>query len=301
MKLLRFRRSFWIQLEDGVFDQLVKPNAPIPPFITELTTITNNDVRSAERFPVVADAFIQFMRRRANKFSSEHNDPVDHIVLVAHNGKVFDIPFFVNQLIRCEMSVFFFSDARFGFAIDTLQVARTGIRNNPTSSVPTAYNLPQLFQYLSGALPSISHRAMADVKATVYVFRYLIFWESRQECMFSYRKPESTQPVVPPQDMADSDTSLSDDSSSTSESEEQTAPPVMTPSGDAWERNVNRPSVPLPMARFEQHFTSPARSRRQQTGLQCSPIDVNTPIRAWREVFKNTLLDKIVRYTNQYS
>jgi hypothetical protein len=27
---------------------------------------------------------------------------------------------------------------------------------------------------------------------------------------------------------------------------------------------------------------------------------VNTPIRAWREVFKNVLLDKIVWYTNEY-
>jgi hypothetical protein len=30
--------------------------------------------------------------------------------------------------------------------------------------------------------------------------------------------------------------------------------------------------------------------------FQCSPIDVNTPIRAWREVFKNTLLDKMAVY-----
>jgi hypothetical protein len=30
------------------------------------------------------------------------------------------------------------------------------------------------------------------------------------------------------------------------------------------------------------------------------PIDINTAIRAWREVFKNALLDKIVQYTNEY-
>jgi hypothetical protein len=35
----------------------------------------------------------------------------------------------------------------------------------------------------------------------------------------------------------------------------------------------------------------------QQIRLQGSPIDVNTPIRAWRKVFKNTtLLDKTVWY-----
>jgi hypothetical protein len=27
---------------------------------------------------------------------------------------------------------------------------------------------------------------------------------------------------------------------------------------------------------------------------------VNTPIRAWREVFKNVLLDKLIWYTNEY-
>jgi hypothetical protein len=47
-------------------------------------------------------------------------------------------------------------------------------------------------------------------------------------------------------------------------------------------------------------FITELTSKRRRTGLQCSPIDVNTPIRAWREVFKNTLLDKIVRYTNEY-
>ena len=54
------------------------------------------------------------------------------------------------------------------------------------------------------------------------------------------------------------------------------------------------------MELFEERLTSSGRSRRRRIGLQCSPIDVNTPIRAWREVFKNTLLEKIVRYTNEY-
>jgi Transposase IS4 len=62
-----------------------------------------------------------------------------------------------------------------------------------------------------------------------------------------------------------------------------------------------QPMEPNPSQRFVEYCTSTARSRRQQIGLQCSPIDVNTPpIRAWREIFKNTLLDKIVRYTNEY-
>ena len=63
---------------------------------------------------------------------------------------------------------------------------------------------------------------------------------------------------------------------------------------------VSTPARPHPMDCFQEHFTSSGRSQQLRTGLQCSPIDVNTPIRAWREVFKPTLLEKIVRYTNEY-
>jgi hypothetical protein len=42
------------------------------------------------------------------------------------------------------------------------------------------------------------------------------------------------------------------------------------------------------------------KNRGQRIGLQYSLIYVNTPIRARKKVFKTTLLDKIVRYTNKY-
>jgi hypothetical protein len=66
--------------------------------------------------------------------------------------------------------------------------------------------------------------------------------------------------------------------------------------GDTWDQGIEfQPMEPNPSQRFEEYCTSAARNLCQQIGLQCSPIDVNTPIRAWREIFKNTLLDKIVR------
>ncbi len=54
---------FGVQIEDAVFSQFVKPTTPIPPFITELTSITNDHVSTAERFPAVGDAFIRFMQQ----------------------------------------------------------------------------------------------------------------------------------------------------------------------------------------------------------------------------------------------
>jgi hypothetical protein len=86
--------------------------------------------------------------------------------------------------------------------------------------------------------------------------------------------------------------------SSTTEEEDNTDIPL----GDTWDQGIEfQPMEPNPSQQFVlEYCTSTARNRCQQIGLQCSPIDVNTPIRAWREIFKNTLLDKIVRYTNKY-
>jgi DNA polymerase III epsilon subunit-like protein len=87
-----------IPLEEAIFLELVKPSWPIPPFITELTTLTNDHASTAQSFPEVAGDFFEFMHQHAGKYSVGHdNDPVKHIILVMHNGKVFDIPFLIQQ------------------------------------------------------------------------------------------------------------------------------------------------------------------------------------------------------------
>ena len=37
-----------------------------------------------------------------------------------------------------------------------------------------------------------------------------------------------------------------------------------------------------------------------RTGLQCAESSVNSPSKAWRQVFTNAILDKIMVYTNEY-
>jgi DNA polymerase III epsilon subunit-like protein len=71
-----------VKIEDAFFSEFVKPTKPIPPFITELTSITNNDVSTAESFAVVGDAFIGFIQQHADEFAGM----VKHIILVGHNG-----------------------------------------------------------------------------------------------------------------------------------------------------------------------------------------------------------------------
>jgi hypothetical protein len=82
------------------------------------------------------------------------------------------------------------------------------------------------------------------------------------------------------------DESLSSNSSTTEEEDNNDIP-----LGDTWDQRIEfQPMEANPSQQFVEHCTSTARF-----GLQCSPIDVNTPISACREIFKNTLLDKIVR------
>lgn len=75
--------SLGVEIEDTSFSEFVKPTKPIPPFITELTSITNDDVSTAEPFAVVGDAFIGFIQQHADEFAGV----VDHIIFVGHNGK----------------------------------------------------------------------------------------------------------------------------------------------------------------------------------------------------------------------
>jgi hypothetical protein len=140
--------------------ELVKPSWPIPPFITELTTITSDIVSTAQSFPEVAGNFFEFMRRHANEYSAGHkNVKVQHIIFVAHNGKVFDIPFLIQQLSVNGMVDTFLQDKRIGFGIDAMTLAQKSIQANQTAGIPVAYNLGALYQYVTGQPPTVSHHA----------------------------------------------------------------------------------------------------------------------------------------------
>jgi Transposase IS4 len=202
-----------------------------------------------------------------------------------------------------------FDDKRFGLGIDTLTLAKYAMKHSDCSvgaGVPTAYNLPTLFQFVTGKLPSTSHRAKSDVDATATtIFRYPIFWEKRKQCFFQFQgkgdkivlAAEQATTVRLPIEDSDSCELSSGSSSSSSDNDDEVAP-----LGDRWFADMDfEPQVgQTPMALFKEHFTSTGRSGRDMTGLQCSPIDVNTPMRAWRQIFTNSILDKIVRYTNEY-
>jgi DNA polymerase III alpha subunit (gram-positive type) len=121
----------------------------------------------------------------------DDNVPIDHIILVGHNTKVFDVPFLLHQMCEQGIAASFFQDGRFGFGIDTLNLARKSICQDKSGiGIPSAYNLPSLFQFVTGMLPLTSHRAMAGVKGTSTIFQFQNLFETRFECVFKFFKRE---------------------------------------------------------------------------------------------------------------
>jgi hypothetical protein len=56
----------------------------------------------------------------------------------------------------------------------------------------------------------------------------------------------------------------------------------------------------VPNKKFQQVFQSQNHSGVLRTGVQLSPIQANSPLKSWRLIFTNNILEKIVRYTNAY-
>ena len=154
-------------------------------------------MESAEDFLSVGTVFIQFLQQRADRYCAEQKRRINHIILVAHNGKIFDIPFLKQQLSRHQLPDTFFGDSRVGLGINTLQLAKMAIKaavaKDPLTLVPSAYNLGTLCQFVTGNPLRVGHRAMLDVEATYCIFRqYSLFWESCGHYIFSFR-PGTTQ------------------------------------------------------------------------------------------------------------
>jgi Exonuclease len=110
-----------ISREDGFFDSLIRPKKQVSTFIASLTGISNAMVHSASDFPVVAVQFFQFIEGVADNIPT----PINKIILVAHNGRVFDVPFLLRSL-QCYNLQRLWSSDRYGF------MQRNSTRPSPT-------------------------------------------------------------------------------------------------------------------------------------------------------------------------
>ncbi len=129
------------------FQQLINPGIEIPDEAARIHGITNTMVASAQPFGEVAEQFIAFC-----------SGPV---MLVAHNGEMFDLPFLEAEFQR--HSVSFSSEWVF---VDSLKWARKYRRDLPRHAL-------QYLREFFGFPKNQAHRALDDVETLHRVFSLL--------------------------------------------------------------------------------------------------------------------------------
>lgn len=124
------------------FNKLINPRQDIPKFITELTNISNEDVRNCNYIEDVLPQFINF---------------IGNYTLIAHNNS-FDLSFLLYNLKKHKI------ECIKNKTIDTLSLAREYIPNAKN------YKLQTLKELLN--IDTISHRAISDCEVTNVVYQY---------------------------------------------------------------------------------------------------------------------------------
>jgi len=132
------------------FSTFVRPNGDIPPFITELTGITDEMLADAPKIETVLPDFFQWC------------GPESETVLIAHNAP-FDISFLkaAAQELKTPWPKY--------IVLDTVKIARNAIPRDEVLN----YKLSTLAQFFETKVQP-THRALDDARTTVELFHRLL-------------------------------------------------------------------------------------------------------------------------------
>jgi DNA polymerase III subunit epsilon len=151
------------------YSTFVNPERSIPPFISNLTGITNEMVKDAPKFFEVAKDIIEF---------------TTDCVFVAHNVN-FDYSFIKKE----------FNYLSYNYMRKTLCTVRLSRKLLPGH---TSYSLGKLSKALDIELPkSLRHRAIGDAKATAEIFT-LLMNINEQTDQFDLFESELSTSILPP-------------------------------------------------------------------------------------------------------
>lgn len=104
------------------------------------------------------------------------DNPLLKVVLVAYNGKAFDVPFLFAAWNNHNVTI----SERLQFQFDPLDV----VRKLQFNSSPNNWTLSTIYQYITGEELQDAHSASANVGALKKVFQYTGVWKER----YSQRK-----------------------------------------------------------------------------------------------------------------
>ncbi len=314
------------QVPSGKFSALVRPPYPIPYYIQQLTGIVDEMVYDQGSFEKVGNDFIWFIQEKAIDIEDEKEYIIERYIFVAHNGHKFDVPFLFWKLQSSEMFQNSFIKEK-SYVLDMLELAK-GCAQQHDLIVPDNYKLSTLYNYVT-TLQGIdnAHRAEADVLATVQILLFYRFWQERREYIrkvntqgqVELRRTSQTTEIARPQGSPNDDSDTQEEDGYQTDTEMESDDEAVNPTTDnnepdivigndehtvGWQRDTPFEGVDtttLFTQEFQQRYTrTSSTSVVMQTGVQCSQNSINSPLKSWRQIFTNSILDKMVRYTNEY-
>ena len=303
---------------DQRFDELVKPGKPIPQHITTLTGITNEMVHDADDFSVVGRKFLEYIDGSAMRQGEDME-----IVLVAHNGKNFDIPFLLNAFKKSDINM----TISIKYFIDTLEVVKDVYSNNRSrsgGSAPPNYKLATLYEHFTGEeMGSNAHRASFDVDAAAIVLTHKLCWENyaRHIRLISFAMRAVTKTGDDSDEEADDieDETLIVHLSNADgtrrepievhQSLERTSKRKKRkgkekPLPTEWQKNTVFKGIDSKTLFDNYHRSRLTRSNASEShswsGIQGSRASFNSVTKCWRSIFTDSILNMIVDRTNEY-
>ncbi len=170
------------------YSTLINPNRFIPPFITQMTGIRNEDVQTAPKFREISYKIQEF---------------IGNSVFVAHNA-TFDYNFLLHSFLR---------DEEIPIRLNTICTKRLARRLFPGISSASLKSIARLFGFRNTS----KHRALGDAKVTAQIFLKLLeegksknkFDTLDELIRFQFRPIAQTKLLSMRKSLADSVTKLS--------------------------------------------------------------------------------------------
>ncbi|GAA0166467.1 hypothetical protein LIER_21615 [Lithospermum erythrorhizon] len=147
--------------KNSTFQTLVNPGCAIPnSHVHHIynSMVNRNDVpRMEDLIPIL----LQYVRSRQK--------PSGYVVWIAHNARVFDVPFLIKEFNRHSFEI----PSNWSF-IDTLPLARELIKSGG-ENVPPKASVQALREHFEIPQFGAAHRALSDVRCLSLIFQRLIF------------------------------------------------------------------------------------------------------------------------------
>ncbi|XP_050382086.1 exonuclease DPD1, chloroplastic/mitochondrial-like [Argentina anserina] len=150
--------------ENSTFQTLINPERGVPWNTTKIHGISTDMVRKpgVPRMKELIPILLSYIRSRQK--------PGGYVMLVAHNGRSFDVPFLRSEFFRCGEKF----PSNWLFA-DSLIMARKAMKSTGSESSSKSLKLQDLRVHLGIPLVGSAHRAMSDVVVLSKVFPMLTY------------------------------------------------------------------------------------------------------------------------------